>query len=70
MLPRAPTPSAGAPPIPLPTDSVYTACYCEENAYLLARALVAQEAAAAPSSEGQWDVYVVVVSNGGKTVRA
>ena len=96
-------------PPALPADSAYTytACYCEENAYLLARALLQQlepepkpelelelELELDPSPSGDatpsggtiqplrehatptrpdelapWEIYVVVVSNGGKTVR-
>ncbi|KZT11633.1 uncharacterized protein LAESUDRAFT_720886 [Laetiporus sulphureus 93-53] len=52
-------------PPPLPPDSVYTSCYCEENIYLLAQAFAAQAEA---DSGWSWDAYVVFISNDGKTV--
>ncbi|KAF9815441.1 hypothetical protein IEO21_04612 [Rhodonia placenta] len=56
--------SSRSPP-PLPADSVYTSCYCEENVYLLAQALSSQ---AATDENGPWDLFVVFISNNGKTV--
>jgi hypothetical protein len=52
-------------PPELHVDAEYTACYCEENVYLLARRLVADATLAAT-----WDALVLVVSNCDKTVRA
>ncbi|KAI0747678.1 hypothetical protein C8Q80DRAFT_689982 [Daedaleopsis nitida] len=55
---------------PLPANSVYTSCYCEENVYLLARAFKAQAVAAAGArTDWPWEICVVFVSNGAKTVR-
>lgn len=75
-----------APP-PLPRKEHYAACYCEENAYILAThladtctrlndAAAAAPAATATASDGAhqwvarqvWDVDVVIVSNGSRTV--
>lgn len=59
-------------PPPLPPDSVYTSCYCEENIYLLAQAFtLLSDADSTADNRGlwPWQIYVVFVSNGGKTVR-
>lgn len=56
-----------APPT-LPTNVVYTSCYCEENVYLLAQTfqkLSVEDKAAFP-----WDIYVVFISNPHKTVHS
>lgn len=47
----------------LPSNSVYTRYYCEENAYLLAQAFYEQ-----PSIREAWDIFVVFISNHTKTV--
>ena len=52
-------------PPPLPQDSVYTSCYCEENIYLLAESFCDGARCVVPD----WDVYAVFVSNDQKTVR-
>ena len=57
------------PPLPLPSNAVYTSCYCEENIYLLAQTFAGAVNAAGRASPGPWEIYVVFVSNGGKTVR-
>ena len=57
------------PPLPLPSNAVYTSCYCEENIYLLAQTFAGAANAAGRASPGPWEIYVVFVSNGGKTVR-
>lgn len=54
-----------APP-PLPPDSIYTPCYCEENVYLLAQAFASNAEA---DADWPWQAFVVFVSNHGKTVR-
>lgn len=59
-------------PPPLPPDSVYTSCYCEENIYLLAQAFTQlSDADSTADDRGPWlwQIYVVFISNGGKTVR-
>jgi len=48
---------------PLPPESVYTRCYCEENIYLLCKALSSR-----PEILEAWGIYVVLVSNENKTV--
>ena len=48
-------------PPPLPADSVYTSCYCEENVYLLAQTF---------SRLSGWDPHAVFISNATKSVRA
>nr|VWP00499.1 Mitogen-activated protein kinase (EC [Ganoderma boninense] len=61
--------SSCSPPPPLPPDSVYTSCYCEENIYLLAQNFLAE--AHTQTSRGlawPWEIYVVFISNRGKTV--
>ncbi|KAL1947427.1 hypothetical protein VTO73DRAFT_14388 [Trametes versicolor] len=57
-------PDADTSPPPLPPDSVYTSCYCEENIYLLAQAFTQLSDA----DSWPWQIYVVFISNGGKTV--
>lgn len=52
-----------SPPPSLPPDSVYTSCYCEENIYLLCRALLQT-----PSVTELWDIFVVFISNANKAV--
>ncbi|PWN26493.1 hypothetical protein BDZ90DRAFT_39991 [Jaminaea rosea] len=68
-------PSSSCPPQPFdwPKSSQYCACYCEENAYLLAQSLLRKverrHGKERVDAEGRkWDVWVVVVSNQGKTV--
>ena len=59
-------PDTGVLPPPLPLNSIYTSCYCEENVYLLAQTfqkLSVEDKAAFP-----WDIYVVFISNDDKTV--
>lgn len=48
---------------PLPPESSYTRCYCEENIYLLCKAFSAR-----PEILEFWSVYVVFISNENKTV--
>ncbi|PIL30513.1 hypothetical protein GSI_07213 [Ganoderma sinense ZZ0214-1] len=58
-----------SPPPPLPSGSVYTSCYCEENIYLLAQNFLAE--AHTQASRGlawPWELYVVFISNRRKTV--
>lgn len=65
-------PDADTSPPPLPPDSVYTSCYCEENIYLLAQAftqLSDTDSTADDRGPWPWQIYVVFISNGGKTVR-
>ncbi|KAI8998996.1 N-terminal glutamine amidase-domain-containing protein [Trametes punicea] len=59
-----------ASPPPLPPDSVYTSCYCEENIYLLAQAFtrLARPSATDRREPWPWQIYVVFISNSGKTV--
>ncbi|KAI0648246.1 N-terminal glutamine amidase-domain-containing protein [Trametes meyenii] len=65
-----PSPPLGAVPPPLPPDSVYTPCYCEENVYLLARRFTQLSEVHATERRGPWpwQIFVVFISNGGKTV--
>ncbi len=56
------TPPAMLPPH-LPPDSLYTHCYCEENIYLLAQKFISDSGV-----NGDWNVYVVFISNDSKTV--
>ena len=61
---------AMAPP-PLPTNHVYTSCYCEENIYLLAQKFSTtsiNERMRDQEGLGLWDKHVVFVSNDQKTV--
>ena len=44
------------------SNSVYTACYCEENIYWLIKRFLT------PSGEQQWDVFSVFISNPTRTV--
>lgn len=59
---------SGLPPR-LPPNAVYTSCYCEENIYLLAQTFVSEANATGRANGWPWEIYVVFVSNGGKTVR-
>ncbi|EKM55911.1 uncharacterized protein PHACADRAFT_256845 [Phanerochaete carnosa HHB-10118-sp] len=52
---------------PVPSDHIYTSCYCEENIFLLADALT-RSAASEDNEVVAWDVYVVFVSNHHKSV--
>ncbi|KAH9842532.1 N-terminal glutamine amidase-domain-containing protein [Rhodofomes roseus] len=52
-------------PPPLPPDSIYTSCYCEENVYLLAQAFASTAGA---DADWPWQASVVFISNHGKTV--
>ncbi len=52
------------PPPPLPPDSIYTSCYCEENVYLLCRTFLET-----PSVVELWEIFAVFISNANKTVR-
>ncbi|KAI0350075.1 hypothetical protein OH77DRAFT_1413760 [Trametes cingulata] len=70
-LPSASGPILDASPPPLPPDSVYTSCYCEENIYLLAQTFTRLSGAHSTDTLGSswpWQIYVVFISNGGKTV--
>ena len=51
-----------APPI-LPSNSIYTSCYCEENVYLLCRQYLED-----PSVAKFWEIYVAFISNENKSV--
>ena len=51
----------------VPSDHVYTSCYCEENVYLLAQRFCNE--ASEHDEDWPWDVYVVFISNDQKTVR-
>ncbi|KAJ8457430.1 hypothetical protein ONZ51_g11537 [Trametes cubensis] len=66
----SPTPTSPPPP-PLPPDSIYTSCYCEENIYLLAQTFTQLSESNATERRGPWpwQIFVVFISNGGKTVR-
>ncbi|TBU60678.1 N-terminal glutamine amidase-domain-containing protein [Dichomitus squalens] len=56
-----------SPPLPMiPPDSIYISCYCEENIYLLAQTFLAE--ASSRVAPWPWEIYVVFVSNHGKTV--
>ncbi|RPD59122.1 hypothetical protein L227DRAFT_576350 [Lentinus tigrinus ALCF2SS1-6] len=57
-----------SPPLPLPPAAVYTSCYCEENIYLLAQTFVQAASAPGRAKPWAWEIYVVFVSNGRKTV--
>ncbi len=57
-----------SPPLFLQPDSVYTSCYCEENVYLLAKSFAAEGEVLGRSAPWPWEIYVVFVSNSGKTV--
>jgi len=57
--------SGSIQPPALPSGSVYTSCYCEENVYLLAEAFSARKDA---DIGWPWDIYIVFISNPGKTV--
>ncbi|TBU46969.1 N-terminal glutamine amidase-domain-containing protein [Dichomitus squalens] len=50
----------------IPPDSIYISCYCEENIYLLAQTFLAE--ASSRVAPWPWEIYVVFVSNHGKTV--
>ncbi|KZT74009.1 hypothetical protein DAEQUDRAFT_661282 [Daedalea quercina L-15889] len=52
-------------PPPLPADSIYTSCYCEENIYILAQAFASKAEA---DADWPWQVFAVFISNHGKTV--
>lgn len=56
------TPPVMLPPH-LPPDSPYTHCYCEENIYLLAQKFISDSGV-----NGDWNVYIVFISNDSKTV--
>ncbi|KAI0328116.1 hypothetical protein GY45DRAFT_1255775 [Cubamyces sp. BRFM 1775] len=49
---------------------IYTSCYCEENIYLLAQTFTRLSESNATDRRGPWpwQIYVVFISNGGKTV--
>ncbi|RDX52697.1 hypothetical protein OH76DRAFT_1399945 [Lentinus brumalis] len=53
---------------PLPPGARYTSCYCEENVYLLAQTFVEEAGASSHAKPWPWEIYVVFISNGGKTV--
>lgn len=50
---------------PLPPNSVYTNCYCEENIYLLAQVFSTR---AEKDKNWPWLVYAVFISNDDQTV--
>lgn len=58
-------PRSMAVPPPLPLNSVYTSCWCEENIYLLCQAFLEN-----PSVQEEWRTFVIFISNDNKTVRA
>ncbi|KAI0654743.1 N-terminal glutamine amidase-domain-containing protein [Cubamyces menziesii] len=49
---------------------IYTSCYCEENIYLLAQTFTQLSESNATERRGPWpwQIFVVFISNGGKTV--
>lgn len=51
-------------PPPLPAASVYTANYCEENVFLLAKQFLED-----PTVSMLWEVHVLFLSNRSKSVR-
>ena len=50
-------------PLPLPPNSTYTSCWCEENIYLLCQNFVQNQ-----SLRDLWDVFAIFISNSNKTV--
>ncbi|KAF9477377.1 hypothetical protein BDN70DRAFT_881282 [Pholiota conissans] len=50
-------------PPPLPPESIYTSCYCEENIYLLCQNFLQN-----PSVNSLWEIFVMFISNTDKTV--
>lgn len=63
----APSPVLTTAPPPLPSDALYTSCYCEENVYLLAKSF--QQIVEQDKEAFLWDMYVVFISNRSKTVQ-
>ncbi|KAI5124492.1 hypothetical protein M0805_003019 [Coniferiporia weirii] len=55
--------NSGSSPPPLPLDSVYTANWCEENVYLLARSFLTDQKLCEV-----WRIYAVFISNHSKSV--
>ena len=62
-LPSNPLMSLQQLPPPWPLIRTYTACYCEENIYLLAQELLTNTGLAA-----LWDLRVVFISNASRSV--
>ena len=50
-------------PPPLPSNSTYTSCWCEENIYLLCQNFVEDQ-----SLKDLWEMFAVFISNSDKTV--
>ncbi|KAK7467065.1 hypothetical protein VKT23_004126 [Stygiomarasmius scandens] len=50
-------------PPPLPQDSVYTSCYCEENIYLLVKTFLDD-----PSITSSWEPFVIFISNATQSI--
>lgn len=50
------------PPV-IPSNSLYASYYCEENVYHLVDSLTRNSA-----TKDTWDIFVVFISNGSKTV--
>ncbi|KXN82573.1 Protein N-terminal glutamine amidohydrolase [Leucoagaricus sp. SymC.cos] len=55
-------PTSFTPP-KLPSDYIYTRCYCEENIYLLCQELMVRQ-----DVRERWEVWAVFISNENKTV--
>ena len=66
LLVQSRPPSPILPPLPpaIPANSGYTAYWCEENIYLLAKTCLEDEIV-----NRDWDVYAVFISNEGRSVR-
>ena len=62
----SPSSSTLSPP-QVPDDAVYTANYCEENVYLLAKHFLQLQKADSLRNV-QWDIHVVFISNSTKSV--
>lgn len=52
------------PPPPVPLDRLYTANWCEENIYMLAKRFLEDE-----SVRPVWSIYAIFISNKTRSVR-
>ncbi|KAF8803507.1 hypothetical protein BYT27DRAFT_7195342 [Phlegmacium glaucopus] len=50
-------------PPPLPSNYIYTSCWCEENIYLLCQNFIQNQ-----SLRDLWEVFAIFISNSNKTV--
>jgi len=50
-------------PPPLPSNNIYTSCWCEENIYLLCQNFVQNR-----SVRDLWEIFTIFISNSDKTV--